>query len=275
MRTLFFLMALFFLAQTQAQQDKKSCERPRDNVYTRYLHTEKLPIPYDFIHEKDVFWEKKIWRLIDTREKMNHSFRNEKNPFIKMVIDAAMNEEITLYSSIDDAFSDPLDLKEIRKLLYSTDTALIYDPVTFKDSLVIVEDEFNYMDVKKYRIKEVWFFDEETSRMYVRILGIAPIITYYLDDGSVIGEGPMFWLYYPDCRNLFARNEVFNPYNDAMRMSWDDLFEARFFSSYITKENNNYDRRIQDYVSSPIDMLLESEKIKESIFNFEQDLWSY
>ena len=192
-----------------------------------------------------------------------------------MVIDAAMNEEITLYSSIDDAFSEPLELNEIRKLLYSTDTALIYDPVTFKDSVVIVEDEFNYMDVTKYRLKEVWFFDEETSRMYVRILGIAPVITYYLDDGTVIGEGPMFWLYYPHCRNLFARKEVFNPYNDALRMSWDDLFEARFFSSYITKENNNYDRRIQDYVSSPMDMLLESEKIKESIFNFEQDLWSY
>jgi gliding motility associated protien GldN len=84
----------------------------------------------------------------------------------------------------------------------------------------------------------------------------------------------MFWAYYPHLREVLARTEAFNPLNDAQRMTWEDIFEMRMFSSYITKESNVHDRRIDDYKTG-IDALLESQNIKNTVFNFEQDLWSY
>ena len=261
-------------AGVRVKKTEKECPRPRDNFYNRYLHKEKMPLPYDHIHEKDVFWEKRIWRELDTREKMNHCFNNPKAPLISIIIDAAKQGDITLYSTWDDHFSQALTQLEVENLMTKIDTISIYDPETFQDSIVVVANELNPENVQKYRIKEVWFFDEETSSLGVRILGIAPIINRYDDDGEFLNQGPLFWAYYPELRKTFARHEVFNPMNDAARLSWDDLFEARMFSSYIIKESNNSNRRIKDYTSG-VNALLESERIHTEIFNFEHDLWSY
>ncbi len=273
-----FSVKIFAQDNTRAQSANETiaanCPKPRDNFYNRYLHTEKRPLPYDHVHEKDVFWEKRILRLINIKDKRNHIFRNPRAPFIDILLEAAKNEEIHLYSAWDDKFSDLLDQEAIHQLCHSSDTIEIIDPVTFESSYQVVENEFNAEDVAKFRLKEVWFFDEETSTMNVRILGIAPIISRYSDDGMFLNEGPMFWAYYPELRKVLARKEAFNPHNDAARLSWDDIFEARIFSSYITKQSNIQDRRIQDYTSG-MDGLLEAEKIKETIFNFEHDLWSY
>ena len=249
--------------------------RPRDGFYDRYLHTEEQVLAYDFIHEKDVFWEKRTWRLIDARELRNHIFRAEKAPFLNILLDAGLDGDLTLYNVVDDAFSQPLSLEQVEEIKYSTDTITIFNPETLQDSLVVVRNELNWEDVSKYRLKEVYFFDEETSTFGVRILGIAPIIERLDDNGNFLNEGPLFWAYYPEARPLLARHEVFNPHNDAARLSWEDVFEARLFDSYIIKANNLYDKRIKDYKSSPMAILVESERIQESIFNFEHDLWSY
>ncbi len=84
----------------------------------------------------------------------------------------------------------------------------------------------------------------------------------------------MFWVYYPECRELLSRHRVFSEFNDAALVSWEDLFQMRKFSSYIFKESNVFDRRIQDYATG-IDLLLEGEKIKSDIFNKEHDMWTY
>ena len=253
---------------------QEACKKPRDGFYDRYLHKEKMPLPYDYIHEKDVFWEKRIWRELDTREKVNHSFNNPKAPFISILMDAAQAGDITLYSTWDDEFSTALTQAEVQGLMAKSDTVTIFDPETLEEKLIVVQNELDPADVKKYRMKEVWFFDEETSSMGVRILGIAPIISRYNEKGEFLNEGPLFWAYYPELRSTLARHEVFNPMNDAVRLSWDDLFEARMFASYIVKESNNSDRRIKDYARGER-ALLEGERIKNEMRNFEHDLWSY
>lgn len=250
-------------------------ERPRDGFYDRYLHTEELVIPYDYVHEKDVFWEKRIWRIIDIKEKRNHIFRDENNPFLNVLFEGALAGDMTFYHVMDDKFSTPMTQEEVRGLRFSTDTIYTIDPETFEETWVVVENELNWEDIKQYRLKEVYFFDEETSTMGVRILGIAPIIERLDDNGNFLNSGPLFWAYYPEMRQTLARTETFNPHNEAARMSWEDVFEARLFDSYITKEGNVYNRRLKDYVNNPMDILLESQKIQESIFNFEHDLWSY
>ena len=88
----------------------------------------------------------------------------------------------------------------------------------------------------------------------------------------------MFWVYYPDLRPMLAKAEVYNPKNMGQsRMTWEELFESRMFSSYIVKStiDNAGNKNIRNVYKDPILALLEGDNIKEKIFNYEQDLWSY
>lgn len=155
-----------------------------------------------------------------------------------------------------------------------------YDSIIYVDGnpeVVYPPNEYNWYtseDIVQYHLKEDWFFDKERSVMDVRIIGIAPVIYSRDENGNITGFKELFWLYFPECRYIFQNFFVQNRHNDAQRMSFDDLFWKRMFQSYIIKESNIYDREIKDYRAG-VDALLESEKIKEDIFIFEHDLWSY
>jgi len=115
--------------------------------------------------------------------------------------------------------------------------------------------------------------------MFVRILGIAPLKTLYFPNGKERpGSSTMFWIYYPDLRPMLAKYEVYNSKNMGQsRMTWEELFESRMFGSYIVKSSldNPGNRPIRTAIKDPILALLEGDNIKEKIFNYEQDLWSY
>lgn len=129
--------------------------------------------------------------------------------------------------------------------------------------------------ITRYRIKEDWFFDKQRSERYVRIIGIAPLKERVDNDGELTGAfETLFWLYFPECRYVFANWDSFNRFNDAERRSFDDLFQKRLFSSTIVKESNVYDRKLDD-VYTGLDRLLKSEEVKEQLFIAEHDLWSY
>ena len=93
-------------------------------------------------------------------------------------------------------------------------------------------------------------------------------------EGDRIGYKPLFWLYYPEWRHVFATASAYNVFNDAQRRTYLDLFEKRYFNSYIIKEDNAFDRKISDYARG-MDALAESERIKELLFNMEHDMWHY
>ncbi len=243
-----------------------------DGVVEKTLMKDRQVLKHRAPREADIFWEKRIWRVIDVREKMNLPFMYPEAPFFNIIKDAAMNGEITLYSTQDDKFSQRIE--DIDGIFTTIDTGIIVDPYTYDDEIQIFVNEKNYEDVKRFRVKEVWFFDESTSTMNVRILGIAPMIEVFDDNGNFRFEKPMFWVYYPELRNVIARQDVYIPGNDHQLMSWDDLFEMRYFASVIYKESNVHDRRIKDYKEG-LDMLLEADQIKQELFNFEHDLWSY
>ncbi len=245
-----------------------------DDVVDKRTTVEKRLLPYDHVREADIFWEKRIWRVIDVREKMNLPFAYPERPFFSIIMDAAINGEITVYSTEDDKFTSMLTPDEVATMGATIDTVITFDPETYEEQIQVVRNDLNPEDVKRFRIKEVWFFDEETSTLQVRILGIAPLIDVKDENGNFRYEKPMFWVYYPDAREALSRERVFNVGNDASPITWEDLMEMRFFSSYIYKESNVRNRRLQDYLTG-VDLLLEADKIKQEIFNFEHDLWSY
>ncbi|NRB51163.1 MAG: gliding motility protein GldN [Saprospiraceae bacterium] len=257
------------------EEDKENQDRPLDDIVEKRTITEKRVLAYDHIREADIFWEKRVWRVIDTREKMNLPFAYPERPFFSILMDAAEAGEITVYSVEDDKFSQRLTPDEVKAMGASVDTITTFDPVTYEEKIEIVTNDINPEDVKRFRLKEIWFFDEETSTLQVRILGIAPLLDVKDENtGEFRYEQPMFWVYYPEARETLARERVFNFKNDSTNQTWEDLLEARFFSSYIIKASNVHDRRLQEYLSG-VDLLLESEKIRQEIFNFEHDLWSY
>ena len=246
-----------------------------DDVVPKRLIFERQVLPYEPVREADIPWEKRIWRVIDTREKLNLPFRYPEQPFFTILAEAAENGELKVFE--DDKFREMLTPEEVGSKLVSMDTSIVYDPVTYEEEVKITRSEINPDDIKRYRVKEIWFFDKESSRMMVRILGIAPIKEYYDEDtGSFKYEAPLFWIYYPEAREALSRYTVFNEFNDASVITWYDLFEMRKFSSYIYKKSNVHDVRLIDvYPNDGIDRLLESQRIESELFNWEHDLWTY
>lgn len=246
-----------------------------DDIVPKRLIYETRVLPYEPVREADIPWEKRIWRVIDVREKINLAFVYPEKPLFTIFSEASENGEIRVFG--DDKFTQMLSIEEVMNQLVEIDTVVVYDPETYEENVRITHSELNPEDIKKYRIKEIWYYDEESSRMKVRILGIAPIRDYYDEDTGLFKfEGPMFWVYYPEAREVLARHRVFNEHNDAAPMTWYDLFEMRRFSSYIYKSSNVLDYRLQDfYPQDGISRLLESEKIKSELFNWEHDLWTY
>jgi gliding motility associated protien GldN len=260
--------------RTNGGAPKPDADAPLDGIVQKSTILEKQTLPYEGIREADIMWEKRVWRVLDVREKMNLPFSYPEEPFITIVMDGVKDSTLRAYSIEDDKFHHRLSAREVMTLGSSIDTIPYFDPNTFEQKYRVVENKMDAESVKRFRMKEVWFFDKEASVFKVRILGIAPLKDQTDEAGNFLYEQPLFWIYYPDCREYFGKHRVFADNNDANPTSWEDLFEQRRFSSYIFKESNVYDRRLQQYLSG-IDILLEGEKIKQDIFNYEHDLWSY
>jgi len=257
----------------------------QDNITDRPNIMDRTPLPYEHLRWDDALFSEKVWRELDLREKLNQVFRydaqddNGSTIFIDMLLKAVRTGQVTAFT--DDRFTTPMSLEEINQLTVgSADTVArtdVNDPSKVIE-YVVTRASFDPKSVVKLRIKEEWVFDREASRMFVRILGIAPLKTLFLPNGQERGTTVMFWVYYPDLRPMLAKSEVYNPKNMGMgRMTWEELFESRMFSSYIVKStlDNPGNKFIRSYIKDPILALLEGENIKERIFNYEQDLWSY
>ena len=257
-----------------------------DGVYVKETTLSRAALPYSYLREADVMWNKRIWRVIDLKEKINLPFAypvsksiRDRRSLIDVIMDAAEEGSLTLYNQSDDEFTIPLTSEDMKKLGGAgSDTVTLTRPDPPYDTYdTVITRVFSRDKVIAYRVKEDWFFDKQRSVIEARIIGIAPMI-YAVDQYGNIREGnikvPLFWVYYPEARQLLANAEVFNRVNDAERRSFDDLFQKRMFASYVMKESNVYDRRIDDYAQG-INQLLESERIKTEIVNMEHDLWEY
>ena len=230
-------------------------------------------LSYEVPNERDIFWQKRVWRVLDVREKINLPFVYPDAPLFNILTNAAQAGELTLYSAEKDDFSVPLSTEDLNAVLFRWDTIPVWKDENHFD-LQMVKTEVNYEDIKRFRIKEMWYFDTKTSQLRVRILGIAPMKEMHTESGDFIGESPLFWVHFPTAREVLARENVFTEGNEAARMTWEDFFEMRRFSSYIYKDGNVRDNRLQDLYTG-VDILLEAEKIDQEIFNYEHDLWSY
>lgn len=249
-----------------------------DGAYKRSMNLSisKEPITLPVIQEQDVMFSWSILRVIDLNQKMNMPLTHPKSMLINVLMDALKKGDLNGYIYRSDELNDgnKMQASEILNALEKYDTITVSNPITFALERRVEKVEFNPNDVVKFRLKEEWVFDRRTASMVVRIIAVAPVQNLK-SDGIVVGEIPMFWVYFPAIRPILSKAEVFNMKNESAKISYDDLFLRRFFSSYIYKEPNVKDVRIEDYASNPEDFLVESERVKQKLFNFEQSLWDY
>lgn len=142
----------------------------------------------------------------------------------------------------------------------------------------ILKQDLTAADVTQYKIKGYWYFDKRQSELKYRLLGICPVTpdvyTMNSDEKDYI---ELFWIFYPNSREALHEAKAFNDNNSALPISFDQILNSRRFNAVVYKEENLYgDREIKEYMKDNAqDQLLESERVKEKIRNFEQDMWNY
>lgn len=266
---------------------KKSLREDNGVDYSTLDVKDRTPLPYEHLRADDAIYRQRIWREIDTREKINHPFNyaadedNGNQRFISILMQAIQDSAVTVFSSNDDRFTTPLTKAEVAKQISGEPIDVpIYDEFGNQTGFKTLPREVNLDSFYRFRVKEEVIFDKESSRLFWRILGIAPVKSITTTTGDAVGDAELFWVYYPDLRPILAKYEVYNGKNYGGRMSWEELFESRMFYGRIIKSSmdNPRDKYIRDFKGlseNKMLQLFEGENIKDKIFNYEQNMWQY
>ncbi|MBR5831735.1 MAG: gliding motility protein GldN [Bacteroidales bacterium] len=259
------------------------------DFYDKSFTKDRKVLSREPVRGSDVIWETKIWRMVDFRERFNQFFyyplekegvEGRKN-LVYTVWDAILNGEITVFE--DDEFKIPID-NELLKVRYTKIDTLwleIEDEEGVTDyQAVIVPKDFNSENIFQLKLKEIWYLDKEISTISVQIIGMA----FVMQDIRVDDEGEyelrgnvtLFWIPFmsDNVKALLANNYVYRDYNLAVLPSWEEIFYTRYFNSFIIREDNIHNRYITDYLVGT-DALKEAERIENTIFEMEIDMWDY
>jgi gliding motility associated protien GldN len=280
------IVLLLFVVTISVVSIKPVTAQVVDGAYKKAITNDRKPAPLTSVREADVLWSRTIWRMIDLREKMNQPLyyptteMQGRMSLTLVMLKGIKDGQITAYDAGgDNEFKLPMTFDEVKEAFGATTKVVKrrnFDTGEMEDQ--VIEQDIISKEVKNIMVKEVWYFDKQTSTMEVRILGLCPIREYYGDEDvnqEDIRKAKVFWVYYPEVRNLLAKYEVLNPFNDARSISFDDFFVTRRFDSYIVRESNIYNNRLIKQYATGDYLKSEAERIKRMMFDFEQNLWEY
>jgi len=296
-KVLFYVLAVLAYCTTANAQsiiDADDQSNPND-FYTKVSTTGKKPMPYPPVRQSDVIWEKVVWREIDFNERFNQFFYFPTNDsvnsqgrtnLVSLILRAVKNGEISNVYDDDDMKAPKDPAKAISDLAgepiererpkVDADGQTIFDEDGEPEmEKWLQERTFDITTATKIRIKERWYIDKQDSRQKVRILGLAFEYDKELASGNT-ARNWSFWIPMNDMavRNVLVNTDAFDENNDVVENSYDDVFIARYFDSYIIRTSNIHNRSISDYLVGE-DAILEAQKLEEEIYDIESDMWEY
>jgi gliding motility associated protien GldN len=248
------------------------------------------PLAYGYVHDRDILMGKTTWEIIDLSERINFALyfpidtanigsdrRSLYDVLTKAVKSGAVTEVYT-----DSYFNTKKSYRDIQSSLSRIDTTDAgREQVNAGMSVspeYILRSDLTAQDVTQYKIKGYWYFDKRQSELKYRLLGICPVTPdVYSMNSDEKDYIELFWIFFPSARDVLHEAKAFNNSNSAMPISFDQILNSRRFNSVIYKEENVYgDRSIADYMKdNSQNQLLESERVKEKIRDFESDMWNY
>ena len=275
----FSLLTLFVTANISAQSNILNATVPEEigvkNIDQQQDDMDSF-LEYEYVDDRDILWSKVVYEKIDLNERLNFSllfpieedlYESTRKSLWRVLKENILNGNITkVYNSRNDNFRDLMPNNEI---IESVKTELDYGDGE------VYPSEINSADITAYNIKGIWYFDKRRGELMYRLLGIQPLGKDITNPDDELKNTKLFWIWYPSIREILHTELVFNDTSNANRISFDQLLLSRRFSSYIFKEDNLYnDRAIGAYKRNGLDYILESQRIKDEILNFEQDLWN-
>lgn len=247
------------------------------------------PLKYGYVEDRDILWSKTLWETIDLDERVNFpmyyptdtiDIGSDRRSLFHVLMRNLKNGKLPAYA--DSYFTEKRTYADLAGALQKTDTLDYgYEQMNAGENVsaeFITRREITASEIEEYRIKGIWYFDKRQGELKYRLLGIAPVApdVNFIDDDNP-DKVELFWIWYPDARDILHEAKVFNQRNSAQPISFDMLLNARRFEAVIYKEDNVHgDREVSDYIAdNALFQLLEAQRIKEVIRDREQDMWSY
>ncbi|MFA5620299.1 MAG: gliding motility protein GldN [Weeksellaceae bacterium] len=248
------------------------------------------PLAYGYVEDKDIIWSKVVWEVIDLNERLNQPYYRTSDGLITnsaSLYDALVNGirdgEITeVYD--DEYFTTRMTYEQIMARTENKDTQDYYfemrDAGEEPDENLIFNFKVDTQDIKMLKTKGMWYIDRRLGEMKYRLLGLCimgpdaqSLGTEFADNAYV----DLFWIWYPDARKVLNNYTVFNPNNSSSSVTYDDLLNARRFSSVLYKAQTMYGvTPIEEYIPKDArGQLQESDNIRGSILQSEADMWNY
>ena len=287
------VLCVFIASNSFAQANILNAKKP-EQVGVRTIDQKKLdndkPLEYGYVDDRDIMWSKMTWEIVDLDERANfhlyypidtNNIGSNRRSLYDVLMKNIKNGKIAnIYD--DSYFTTKRTLKDIEAALVKIDTTeLGIEQINAGEELsgeYIDRRDITAADIMEYRIKGLWYFDKRQSELKYRLLGIAPVApdVNFIDTDSQ-DLVPLFWVFFPDAREVLHEAKAFNDKNSSMPFSFDHILNARRFHGYIYQEENvQGDRKINEYISqNSLMQLLESERIKDKIRDFELDMWTY
>ncbi|UPS90279.1 gliding motility protein GldN [Bizionia sp. M204] len=290
------VLGVSFVTASFAQANLLSAKSPEEiGVRTeaqKAVDNDK-PLEYGYVDDRDILFSKMTWERVVLDERVNfplyypvdtNNIGAHRRSLFDVLWKNVKNGNIaTVYD--DSYFTAERTINDLRASMSKVDTLDIgydqYNADGFVSPEYITKRDITSYDVSAYLIKGLWYFDKRQAELKYRLIGIAPAapdVNFIDSDDEANKEPiPLFWVFFPDAREILHEAKAFNNENSSVPYSFDHLLNSRRFNGYIYKEENVYgDRKVTEYISeNALMQLLESERIKEKIRNFELDMWSY
>ncbi|MEE3224651.1 MAG: gliding motility protein GldN [Bacteroidota bacterium] len=247
------------------------------------------PLPYGYVDSRDVLWGKNTWEIVDLDERVNfplyypvdtNNIGSDRRSLYDVLVKNVKEGKLDIYA--DSYFNQKIELNDIAAAMSRVDTTdLGIEQINAGyevDEQYIDRRDISAADIEQYWIRGYWYFDKRQGELKYRLIGLAPVApdVNFIDDEDPVMV-PLFWVWYPTAREVLHEAKVFNPQNSAQPISFDHILNSRRFNWVIYQVDNiQGDRQVKEYIADNAMMqLLESQRIKEQIRNFEIDMWNY